>query len=73
MLPALHTHHCIIVLKIYLLQLLLPSTPCPPIKKKIIKKLKNVRTTPWPKAYLKKEQASEPDMAGMLDLTRPRI
>lgn len=45
-------------------------------QEKIIKKGKKVRTTPlppMPKAYLKKEQASEPDTAGMLELSRPRI
>jgi len=45
-------------------------------QEKIIKKDKKVRTIPllpMPKAYLKKEQASEPDMAGMLELSRPRI
>ena len=45
-------------------------------QEKIIKKDKKVRTIPllpMPKAYLKKEQASEPDMAGVLELSRPRI
>ena len=54
-------------LKACLSQFLLPSTSCPAARKK--KKNKNCKAYSKAKQHNLKQQASKPDMAGMLELS----